>query len=126
MKHRLLVKPLLSLLRVIFTACLSPHHASIDPTLLMVLPFDDFSILFLLLFPDHLHQVQVLLLLPLAVLFACTLHLQPLSVLLLVFDALLCTLSLHLLLDLGTDALHVHLFIEILLGLHWVAVGRSI
>jgi hypothetical protein len=53
----------------------------------------------------------VLLLLPLAVFFASTFHLHPLPVLLLVFDALLSTLFLHFLLDLGTDALHVHLFI---------------
>ena len=55
-KHGLLVKPLLSLLGVILTACLSPHHGSIYPALLIVLPFDDFSILLLLLFPDRLHQ----------------------------------------------------------------------
>jgi hypothetical protein len=68
----------------------------------------------------------VLLLLPLTVFFACTVHLHPLPVLLLVFDALLSTLFLHFLLDLGTDALHVHLFIEILLGRRWVVGGRGI
>lgn len=125
-KHGLLVKPLLSLLGVILTACLSPHHGGIHPPLLVVLPFDNLRILLLLLLPDHLHHVQVLLQLPLAVLLACTFHLHPLPVLLLVSDALLRTLSLHFLLDLGTDALHVHLFVEVLLGLHWVVGGGGI
>ena len=68
----------------------------------------------------------MLLQLPLAVLLAGTFHLHPLPVLLLVSDALLCTLPLHFLLDLGTDALHVHLFFEVLLGLYWVVGGGGI